>query len=424
MESHISGKDIHQVSVSILLDSLIKMSGPSLDAQQLLANLAATHSSHEPFYTEVTVQLTAKRYHQLTVDILKFTSDPTSNLYGDNFLSLFQSVLVPIQSKLNSLALAKIAWNVATSLYAVELGINLLSNLMSTLDRKTQRYAHLYTESRLHLLKLHGIRDDTNAMSSHITADTKDFLKDHTLTLQELASTSTESEVAAIHSAYYKTAMELYKIIGPADEYYKMAIQFLHYTPLDEIGGRDDVHTLARDLCLAALVGKGVYNFGTVVYENSKLLDTLEGTKDSYLVTLMQSAANGNVSAIQTLKEHKTELEQMGCGEIIILEKIMLLALVNMVFERGSGERTLKFSDIAKRLEISHDRVEWVVMKAFSLELIKGSMDQVDGVVNVTWVIPRVLDDSMMTTLADRFGEWAQRVEETRAYMGEHIPAF
>lgn len=400
------------------------MSGPSPDTQQALANLAATHTSHESFYTEVAVQLTSKRYHQLTVGILKFTSDTGSNLYSDNFLTLYQSVLIPIQSKLNALALAKIAWNVATSLKSEELGINLLSNLISTLDLKTQRYAHLYTESRLHLLRLNAIRGESNASSGDIATGVKDFLKDNTLTLQELASTSTESEVAAIHSAYYKTAVDLYKIIGPADEFYKMAIQFLHYTPLDEIGGKDEVHTLARDLCLAALVGKGVYNLGTVVYENAKLLDILEGTKDSYLVTLMQSAANGNLSAIQTLRDHKNELEQMGCGELVIQEKIMLLALVNMVFERGSGERTLRFADIAKRLEISLDRVEWVVMKAFSLGLIKGYMDQVDEVVNVTWVIPRVLDDSMMTTLAERFEEWAKRVEETRSYMGEHIPAF
>lgn len=398
------------------------MTDPSSDVQVALSTLAASHSSHEEFYTEITVQLTAKRYHQLTVAILKFTSDPSSNLYNDNFLTLFQKVLMPIQSKLNQLALSKIAWNVASSLQSKDLGISLLTEVIVTLDDLKHRYAKLYAESRLHLLKLTTIHDITNSAS--ITQGTKKFLKDHEGTLQELSSTSTESEVATVHSAYYQTAMQLYKAIGPAQEFYKMAIQFLHYTPIGEIGRKDDVHALAKDLCLAALVGEGVYNLGTVVYENSRLLEVLDGTSDSYLVILMQSAANGDVSAIQTLQTHKDELEALGCKEQIIREKIMLLALVNMVFQRGSGERILHFDDIASRLEVDSEQVEWVVMKSFSLGLIKGSMDQVDGIVHVTWVMPRVLDDSMMMTLAERFGEWAHKVEETRDYMGEHIPAF
>jgi 26S proteasome regulatory subunit N9 len=398
------------------------MTDPSSDVQEALSNLAISHSAHEEFYTEVTVQITAKRYHQLTVGILKFTSDPSSNLYNDNFLTLFSKVLVPIQSKLNQLALSKIAWNVASSLQSAALGISLLSELISTLDAPKHRFAKLYSESRLHLLKLTNINDIANSIS--ITQDSKRFLKENEGTLQELSSTSTESEVATVHSAYYKTAMQLYKTIGPAEEFYKMAIQYLHYTPIIEIGTKDEVQALARDLCLAALVGENVYNLGTVVYENSILLEALDGTSDSYLVTLMQAAANGDVSAIQTLQDHKSELEKLGCKEQIIREKIMLLALVNMVFQRGSDERTLLFDDVASRLEIDSDQVEWVVMKAFSLGLIKGSMDQVDGTVHVTWVMPRVLDDSMMTTLAERFGEWAQKVEETRDYMGEHIPAF
>jgi 26S proteasome regulatory subunit N9 len=398
------------------------MTDPSADVQVALSTLAASHSSHEEFYTDITVQLTAKRYHQLTVAVLKFTSDPSSNLYNDNFLTLFRKVLIPIQSKLNQLALSKIAWNVASSLQSKEMGISLLTEVISTLDDLKHRYAKLYAESRLHLLKLNTIHDITNSAS--ITQGTKTFLKEHEGTLQELSSTSTESEVATVHSAYYQTAMQLYKAIGPAQEFYKMAIQFLHYTPIGEIGRKDDVHALAKDLCLAALVGEGVYNLGTVVYENSRLLEALDGTSDSYLVMLMQSAANGDVSAIQTLQTHKNEVEKLGCKEQIVREKIMLLALVNMVFQRGSGERILLFDDIARRLEVDSEQVEWVVMKAFSLGLIKGSMDQVDGIVHVTWVMPRVLDDSMMMTLAERFGEWANKVEETRDYMGEHIPAF
>ncbi len=37
-------------------------------------------------------------------------------------------------------------------------------------------------------------------------------------------------------------------------------------------------------------------------------------------------------------------------------------------------------------------QVELLVMRALSLELVKGSIDQVDKKVHMTWVQPRVLD--------------------------------
>ena len=307
--------------------------------------------------------------------------------------------------------LARIAWN-ASQTNPLQ-GQIILGELIATLEEmNTAPHAKLYTGAKLCLFQMTD--DDSEAV--------KKFLRDNTLTLKELSS-STESEVAAVHSAYYQTAMELYKKIGPAQEFYKHAIQFLHYTPLFTMDPADS-QALARDLCLAALVGEGVYNLGTVVYENAELLAVLKGGEDGYLVELMKSAAEGDVGAVKTLEVHQAKLEGSGCDVKVIQEKVMLLALVNMVFEKGSSERTMKFGDIGERLQVEAEQVEWIVMKALSLGLIKGSMDQVDGVVDVTWVMPRVLDENMMKGLATRFEEWAAKVGETREYMGERIPAF
>ena len=42
-------------------------------------------------------------------------------------------------------------------------------------------------------------------------------------------------------------------------------------------------------------------------------------------------------------------------------------------------------------------QVELLVMKALSLGLVKGSIDQVDAKVHMTWVQPRVLDRDQVT---------------------------
>jgi 26S proteasome regulatory subunit N9 len=56
-------------------------------------------------------------------------------------------------------------------------------------------------------------------------------------------------------------------------------------------------------------------------------------------------------------------------------------------------------------------------MKAMSLGLIKGSMDEVDQTLTVDFVQPRVLDESQMGHLSTRLGEWAEKVDETSKFI-------
>lgn len=411
---------------------------PIATAEEKLSALSSLDPDQTEFYASLTALIQSKLYHQVTVAIHEFTSSPTNANIGNdndaesnNFLTVY-AILLSFKSKLNPLMLARIACNVSVSQgQTVGGGITILKELLETDEIKSAPHAKLFTEAKLHLLQMNvtaasDTESSTSASTSTLTpaseeAQVKKFLKDNALTLQEL-SNSTESEVAVVHSAYYLTAKELYKKVGPAEDFYKNAISYLQYTPLSDLEA-GEVNILARDLSLSALVGKGVYNLGTVVYENGTLLDVLKDTEDGYLVELMKSLARGDVAAVKALESHKAQLEAQGCDLKVIHEKIMLLALVNMVFEKESNERSMKFDDIAKRLEVDLDQVEWIIMKALSLGLIKGSMDQVDGFVEITWVMPRVLDENMMKGLSEKFGAWAVKVGETRAYMTEHIPA-
>ena len=63
-----------------------------------------------------------------------------------------------------------------------------------------------------------------------------------------------------------------------------------------------------------------------------------------------------------------------------------------MTFKRPATNRQLSFSEIAEEACLSPSEVELLVMRALSLGLVKGSIDQVDQKVHMTWVQPRVLD--------------------------------
>lgn len=79
-------------------------------------------------------------------------------------------------------------------------------------------------------------------------------------------------------------------------------------------------------------------------------------------------------------------------NESKLKEKLTILALLDMVFARSAADRTVSFAEIGQRCQLPVGEVEFAVMKALSLKLIKGSIDEVENTVTITWVQPRVLE--------------------------------
>lgn len=84
--------------------------------------------------------------------------------------------------------------------------------------------------------------------------------------------------------------------------------------------------------------------------------------------------------------------QALTANEVLLTQKISILALMELAFKRPSDQRTIAFPDIATATKLPVKEVEPLVMKALSLKLVKGSIDEVDQTFSVTWVQPRVLD--------------------------------
>ena len=401
-----------------------------------LESMSTLHPDLSEQYQNLVSLYQRKLWHQLTMSTLEFVSSPSTTLRttseGTNsYLALFDKVILPIDKKLNQLTLARIASAVSFSLLdspPCKDGVAaraILENLLEKKDRLGPSAA-LYAESRLGLLGLTVLARSGDALTTEssvkVLEGTKETIMKNRPTLAELADK--ESEAAIVHSAYYETAMTYRKAVGPPEAYYREAIQYVAYTSLSDLS-QEERYNLATDLSLAALTGEGVFNFGEIV--TTSALKCLEGTDLYYLVELLSAGARGDVLGFQRVADAHAAAIQMQPSLVsraeAVKEKITLLALVNMVFERPSLERTLSFEDIAERVVVPLDQVEWVIMRALSLKLIKGTMDQVEQTVDVTWVMPRVLDNKQMSELATRFGEWAVKVSKTKDYMQEHTGA-
>ncbi|KAG0695400.1 26S proteasome non-ATPase regulatory subunit 13 [Chionoecetes opilio] len=86
------------------------------------------------------------------------------------------------------------------------------------------------------------------------------------------------------------------------------------------------------------------------------------------------------------------------------------LSFKEMTFKRKAWDRQLTFDEIARETGLPKGQVEVMVMRALSLGLVKGTIDQVECKVNITWVQPRVLDKKQLASMMDRLTDWCKDV--------------
>jgi 26S proteasome regulatory subunit N9 len=212
---------------------------------------------------------------------------------------------------------------------------------------------------------------------------------------------------AAVHyvsSLYYKAEQDF-------AEFYKSSLQYLAFVSSDQLEHEFKL-ALAVDISLAALLGKGVYNFGELLLH--PIVKVLDGSSYAWLGEVLAAFNHGDLHAYDQLCEkHAGALNSQPAlvqHERALREKITILALTELIFNRPPDQRAIPVADIARATKLTDDGVEFLLMKALSLHLIEGSIDQVAGTVQVSWVQPRVLTLPQIDGLLSRLGAWISKV--------------
>jgi len=379
-------------------------------AVECLEQLAESDTELSSTYRQLSDLFSRKLWHQLTVMVLDLLASSSCK----NSLELYERVVLACDAKLNQLSLARIASYVASS--NVVQGPTILKALLNKHQTRLGPAASLYLESKLVLMALTKTNEQPDIESIHTT------LQKGAKVLAEMESTD-----LLVYSAYYEAATAYRKLVGPPEAFYKEALLYLHYTPIMEVLSEQERYTLATDLSLAALTGDGIFNFGEITSTNAPLLNSLVGTPNAWLMDILRCFSQGDVLAFSRLMSQQvvdSSHPVLAARANVVQEKITLLSLVQMIFERPSSDRTLTFEDICSRTQVNKEHVELLLMRALSLGLIKGTMDQVDETITVSWIMPRVLEPLQLKELAGRFGEWAVKVSQARDYLVEQTPTF
>lgn len=221
---------------------------------------------------------------------------------------------------------------------------------------------------------------------------------------------SFDSVETIVHAAFYGANADYYQAKADFGSYYRNALLYLACIDVKTISPQER-RSRAYDLSMAALVSTSIYNFGELLLH--PILDALnENEEDKWLRQLLFAFNRGDLAAYDVLVNHINSHPLLAAHSRQLREKIYLAALTEAVFRRPPHDRAMTFDTIAAETKVRPVEIEHLIMKALSLGLLRGTIDQVDQVANISWVQPKVLDMKQIENMRQRLKEWDSSVNQ------------
>ncbi|KAF5378591.1 hypothetical protein D9615_007160 [Tricholomella constricta] len=364
---------------------------PKLDLDKFVATaLSATPPDLHSYFENFRHLHTRKLWHQLTQKLFQFLDDPQSKPYR---VDVFEQFVRDFEGKINQLRLVEMGAKVSKEIDNPQTHLSFLTSLLSRIDSAKSQEAHvllLATIAHAKLLygDLEGTKTDMDAAWKVL--DTLEGVEN------------------GVNAAYYGVAADYYKARAEYAPYYRNSLLYLACVDTEKDMTSEERLVRAHDLGISAFLGDTIYNFGELLMH--PILDALVGTPHEWIKKLLFTFNEGNIGKFEALSPLFPKEPILQENYAFLRQKICLMALIESVFKRNADNRTMTFRTIAEETRLPIDEVEHLVMKALSLKLIRGSLDQVEQKAHITWVQPRVLSREQIGTLAQRLDDWVNKL--------------
>ncbi|WVQ71861.1 hypothetical protein IAR50_001403 [Cryptococcus sp. DSM 104548] len=399
-----------------------KPSSSSTPIQYLDSEIDKSSAELKPWWTKIKDQYERKLWHNLTVTLTQFVFLPGT---GEYQIGLFDNFITTIESKINALKLVEISRRVGREYSEPD---RTLAFLQSVHSRLTSPYPVPATEDSPGSPAPPAPAASAYALSLSSIAYAQLLLGDLPackVSLDECEKLLGEQDSVepAVNAGYYGVAGDYYKVKADYAPYYKNALLYLACVDVDRELSDEDKKSRAHDLCVAALLGETIYNFGELLQH--PILHSLTNTEFEWIKSLISAFNAGEIGKFESLATYLPNEPILESSMSFLRQKICLMALIQTVFERprDGSKREMSFQSIGEATRLPVHEVEHLLMKALSLNLIRGSLDQVDSTADITWVQPRVLEGKQLDTLGEQFRVWSESVGKTTKRVEEQAKA-
>ena len=216
---------------------------------------------------------------------------------------------------------------------------------------------------------------------------------------------------SSLYSQYYKLSTLFYEKKQDYDNFYNNAFQYLAYET--KISNEDKLN-LCYKMCSAMLIGEKLYNFAELIEKD--FFKLMHGTKYEWISNLILSFNLAKVDQfLSMVEQNKRKIKDnpiLKDKMDFLPIKIRIAALLDLIFQKNKTERTLSFDEICKVCMTEEDKIEFIAMKALSLGLIKGYIDQVERKLIVNWIQPKYLDKEKISLMQERFTAWIDKAQK------------
>jgi 26S proteasome regulatory subunit N9 len=354
-----------------------------------------------------------KQIHELTVEIVQFLDAAILlGMSGKEMVEFFEGFVDPLASKISPLSLVKILGR-CLSPSDVDAGTALA--VISKHEAVLGKSKDAIILSRVLIADIH-MKKASNLAEARTVLDTLGE------TLQDPMYAHTVSGSA--RGQFHLAASELYMSLGNDLEFYNHVVNFLSYTPANEISP-ETLSRATKQASVIALIHPEINDFGDL------LALPAFSSMTSWTVDFLRAIHFGNFDAFDAaVKAHSAELQQSAEKELMakidtsLRRKLTMISLAELAgFVAPEKNRRLTFQQISDHCRVGINEVEELVMATMgSGKLIDGVIDQVDSTVLVTCVKPRVLDKDRIVLLKSRIESWADRTQSLVSELKDLTP--
>ncbi|TIA43844.1 hypothetical protein D6C78_00010 [Aureobasidium pullulans] len=332
-----------------------------------------------------------KLWHELTNDLVLYFQDEQSQKQR---LPLYNQFIKTFADKINQLQLVTLGLSTASQCKDDDERFHFLTTLASGVDKPASQDAFVYAKTavanvELRLKKYDEARKDLDQCEQIL--DTFDSVE------------------SVVHAAFYRVSADYHQAKHEFAAYYRTTLLYLACIELESLS-LEDRQRIAYDLSIAALVSDSIYNFGELLLH--PILDTLRNTQHAWLRDLIIAFNKGDLGAYDVLAAHMGKNDLLKEHHNFLYQKISLSALTETVFRRPPHDRAMTFTEIAQQTKVQPNEIEHLIMKALSLGLVRGTIDQVAEVARITWVQPKVLDKGQIVNMRERLRAWDDGVNK------------
>lgn len=332
-----------------------------------------------------------KLWHQLTLKCLEFVSKPEAQSSGNLLIEMYEKFISDFEHRINQLSLVEICLPIVRQYKDPEQAVKFLEKLKEKVKNESEPFILC------------------NTMIGAIYLEQKNFELTKKVVEETEAKLNEIDGVTSVHARFYELSSSYYRSIGNHCEYYKNALRYLGCVKVEDIPASVQKEQ-AFYLSLAALLGDGIYNFGELLMH--PILTSLNSTQDNWLVELLYAFNRGDLDKFDALKPMWSQQADLKAAEVKIRQKICLLCLMEMAFTRPAYDKQLTFGEVATKTKLPENEIELLVMRALSLGLVKGSIDQIEKKVLINWVQPRVLDINQIKIMRGKLDNWSSEVSK------------